>query len=135
MSSGIIKLTWKLDGIFKGGSRSKAFHNFIKALQQAISKLENSSNLKATVNFWQQSSQGLAQAESFVHCLLAQDVNDKHAEGLQGIVSELKARFEVASNTLDEMLKKLSTQDFEKILKDPFYKPIAFPFVSSAVMP
>lgn len=111
-------LRWDLEKIFKGGSLSKPFKQFLKEIKNLIATFEASEDIKKGIQLWQTISEQLGEASSFVGCLLAQNVHDKEADVLETVVRELFARFEIASNLMDEKLKKLPERVFEKLCKE-----------------
>lgn len=123
--------TWNLDSIFKGGSQSLELAQFLKTLKIDMSalqqKLQYTQNLKENILTLQNLSEKLEEADSYIGCLLAQDVQDKKAELLQSQISELQATLSHLSNTLDGQFAQLPNEAFADLLKDPELAPIAFP--------
>ena len=117
---------WKLENIFKGGSASSEFYLFLNHLKALLKLLEDSKTIKKTIALWQEISERVMEADSFVGCLLAQDVHDQQAKQLESSLSEIKAQFEIATCLLETALHKISEKDFTDLLQDPEMDPIAF---------
>lgn len=94
------------------------------ALHTYLSKKQG---LKEGILRLQNIYESLEEADSYIGCLLAQDVYDKKAQILQSEISELNAALINLSNVLDEELVQLSDSAFADLLTDPDLAPIAFP--------
>lgn len=121
---------WDLDDIFPGGSYSPQLKQAIETLIKDITRLKEtilqSSPIKPTLLFYQEVGEQLSQANAFVGCLLAQNVEDEKAEQIDGKLSELNALYENASNSLDNRLAQMSDSDFDHLFEDPELKAIEF---------
>lgn len=123
--------TWILDTIFSGGSQSVELPPFLNALKKDMIALQETIHrdkaLKQGILGLQNITERLEEADSYIGCLLAQNINDKQAEILQSKASELNAALINLSNVLDSELAQLSENAFKELLKDPDLAPIAFP--------
>lgn len=126
-----ISQIWQLENIFKGGSASKEFSDFLSALSTSLNALKSTfdqqKSIKDAILQFQDLNEKLEETGSFVACLVAQDVHDKPARLLQAKIQEYHAVLSNISNVLAHRLAKLSDQEFELLLKDESLSKIAFP--------
>lgn len=132
-------LTWDLDGLFPGGSQSPEFQRYLERLASLVKDISvrlepqgqqqaaDGAYLHSILTRIQEGLSALAQARSFVWCLISQDVDDEHANRLQGRVSELEAAFASLMNRLDQVLQTIHSDDWAHLLRDPRLQPLAFP--------
>ncbi len=122
---------WTLNDIFTGGSGSSSFHHFLNELSGNIGAFENRflSPFKPleAASQWQNLSERICQAASFVACLQAQDVYDEKANSLEGEIAAIQAAFANVSNKFDRQLMGIGDEEFSEMLQKPAFKEIAFP--------
>lgn len=109
---------WDLDSLYSEGSKSKIFKDQLVKLEQKIQSFKPVSPLnRKIVAEWESISESLQDADSFISCLLAQDVHDSEAEALEGIITDLKAKFLTKTNLFDLALASLSEEELESLVK------------------
>lgn len=109
---------WDLDSLYSEGSKSKAFKDQLAKIDKRIQTFVPSALAEEKmVKEWEGISEALLDAESFISCLLAQDVHDSDAETLEGIITDLKAQFLTKSNAFDRVLASLPTKRFDALVK------------------
>ncbi len=123
---------WSLNELFRGGSSSPEFKQFLDHLNGDISALtdalqQQTAEIQTAIKHWEELSEKIGQASTYVACLQAQDVHDTAADLLEGNISELQARFENVSNLIDARLKELPEETFKTLLQNPKLSAIAFP--------
>lgn len=128
-------MTWDLDSIYEGGSQSKAFRQELMELEQHIVDLKASllktdalqaEQLAAQTENLQYILLGLRQAESFVSCLMAQNMFDEEAVALNDRVAQLNASFTKLLTVFDNRLRELSDMSWDDMLKLPALQEVAF---------
>ncbi|RXZ84758.1 M3 family oligoendopeptidase [Paenibacillaceae bacterium] len=132
-------MKWDLDAIYEGGSSSASFAAELAQLEQDTvnlgSDLKDSEDnaaegLTARVTEWTEAMQSillrLRQAESFVSCLLAQDVKDSKAAVMNNRVKMLNASFTGVLTRYDGVLRTMQGADYEAWLNTPEMSAIAF---------
>ncbi len=132
-----INLIWDLDSIFADGSQSVEFADFLAKLNAEMSKAE-AGNLpgplnNATQSNWVNIFQGylnlsakLSHADSYVGCLVSQDVQDEAARLLDGQMARFSARLEGLWTRLNAAAAELSDTDWDSLMQNPELKPVAF---------
>lgn len=118
-----MKQTWNLEPFFAGGSRSEQFARFLKEIEEHLKNIPLQPLPKAILTS-QTVSRDLEEADSFVTCLEAQDVNDTKAKELRVTVTTLQGENKKVKVLLDEKLNQLS--DFEALFNDPELKELRF---------
>jgi oligoendopeptidase F len=127
--------TWDLDSIFAGGSNSDEFASRLDELEQTLADLceRVEAGSAPTAAWWQAmmaavqgAAQGVTEANSFVGCLMAQDVKDRQARLLLGRTTKLSAAYSSLMTLVEAELLKLSDPAFDQLVGDPGLKPIAF---------
>lgn len=118
---------WNLETLFRGGSCSKDFADFLNVLSEDVRSFCSVRPLKEQILTFQLLNERMEEATSFVGCLVAQNVSDLQAELLQAKMEELKAALSHISNSLDHALIQLADNDFDTLLQDDALKQIAFP--------
>lgn len=127
-------MKWNLDSLFKGGSSSSEFSRFLVKIGKEISQINNlllntNELLIQAILFLQKVNAKLDEADSFVGCLNAQDVHDSEAKRLKGCVQELKAAFQISSDTIFQKISSLSDKSFKTLIEDERIRPIAYPLL------
>jgi oligoendopeptidase F len=118
---------WDLESLYKGGSKSTVFKDQLREIEVEIDAFMTGDLGEVKwVAVWEGISEALQHADSFICCLLAQDVHDSDAETLEGILTELKAKFINKTNLFDRMLASLSKERFDALMKSTNQ---SFPFI------
>lgn len=124
-------LTWDLESIFPGGSQSPALHAALHHTKHRLlylqKKLKQVSDFKKCLLQFQDLCSVCQELDSFIMCLLSQNVADQHALQLQSQIVQLKANCETLGVELDASLALLDDTIFNRLLSDPDIQPIAFP--------
>lgn len=108
---------WDLESIYKEGSKSKEFRENLRQIDGWIDAfMANDLVDVPAVETWEKMSAALQDADSFISCLLAQDVQDNEAENLEGILTDLKAKFLTKTNFFDLALASLSKERFDALV-------------------
>ncbi|MED4130243.1 M3 family oligoendopeptidase [Shouchella miscanthi] len=121
-------MTWDLHSIFEGGSDSNEFTEFFnetnKQLDQWLDK--PSVQVEELVQAIETISPRLWQTAAFVSCLAAQDVKDKQALLLAENVQEQKVKAQKLYLSLEEELRSMSDDAFNRLLTNEQVKPSAY---------
>lgn len=133
------QLTWDLDSIFEGGSRSPGLLAFLDDLEQAPELLRRQIDLlplpegSEALDRWREAmdtrdgiEERLTQVRAFVGCLTSQNVNDTQAKLLNGRVQRLIASFEAAELLLKDRIRQVPEPLWQALLSDARFRPIAF---------
>jgi oligoendopeptidase F len=131
----LLPQTWNLDVFFAGGSQSPAFsahldqlEKDIAALREAIAEGRTDAEAQsALISMIQSIAVRLKQAGSFTACLTAQDVKDEHAVLASGRVKSIGAAYQSALTKWEELLLRISDEDWQELLRRDAHVPIAFP--------
>lgn len=121
--------TWNLNNLFENGSRSLQLTQAIQKLSEGIKELKISlekTSLQSSIIQLQNLEMLQQEIQSFIHCLMAQDVSDKEAIQLEHQIASIKSELETLSCQLNTHLISLSESEFEILLSDPLIQPIAF---------
>jgi oligoendopeptidase F len=122
----MVALQWQLASLFQNN-----FPEFLRSLHANLYTIlnpeENPLPIEELITQFQILNEQMEEASSYVACLISQDVSDKNAEQLQGQTEECKAQLTNLSNYLDHQLASLSEEDFNSLLKNPSFAPIAKP--------
>ncbi|MFF2094254.1 M3 family oligoendopeptidase [Paenibacillus sp. NPDC058174] len=114
-------LTWDLDVFYKGGSGSPDFAAELKGIEDDIAQLDQRleacsaqplEQLAATTELVQSILLRLRQSDSFVACLMAQDMKDKAASGLNDRVKTAMAKFLGALTRYDNGLREIGDAEW-----------------------
>jgi len=111
--------TWDLETIFPGGSASSRFRTACEEVEAKFPALEEflrQRKLSKAIALSQKLNLQLREMTSFVSCLIAQNVQDSGAYLLDDRIKLLQATFDTLMTLLGESLKKLSGQDFDKLV-------------------
>jgi len=124
-------LQWDLDSIYSGGgSQSPALQSSIKKTKKRIHLLSEQfnkvSDLKNGILEFQCLAEQCQELESYIACLISQDVNDQEALKMQSQTAEMSAECQSAGVELDAALALLDDETFSRLLEDPDLAPIAF---------
>ncbi|MBM7837470.1 pepF/M3 family oligoendopeptidase [Alkalihalobacillus xiaoxiensis] len=122
-------INWDLDSIFKGGSDSKEFTEFLHETDNQINKwIERKSDVTIVelVHAIEGISPRLRQTGAFVSCLSAQNVKDKKALLLMEQVQEQQVKVQKIQLLLEEKLGELSETEFNELLTKDAVKDSAF---------
>ncbi|TYP71794.1 M3 family oligoendopeptidase [Paenibacillus methanolicus] len=128
---------WDLDVIYPGGSKSSAFvqeldgmERDIRALEEELQAAKGDSPTAAQLAGWTAVVQSVLgrvhQADSFVGCLLAEQMKDTAAVALNDRVRTIAARFNTALTSFDEQLSAASDADWAGFLAQDAIAPVAF---------
>ena len=119
---------WNLDSIFEGGSHSPTFQKRtqeVKVSLYSIEKLLDEKDFSKSIPLMQSLSHTIREMEAFVHCLMAQNVEDTQANVLIGQMRALGTHFSNCTLQFDTLLKELPESDFEALLQK--HPSISFP--------
>jgi len=128
-------MKWDLDSLYEGGSQSKQFQQELTELERHILELKvsikqtnslQSEQLIAQTNTLQHILFSLRQSESFVSCLMAQNMFDEGAVQLNARVAQLSAAFIGVLTLFDNSLRELSDESWNALLSTPELQEIAF---------
>ncbi|MFD0717395.1 M3 family oligoendopeptidase [Paenibacillus sp. GCM10027626] len=130
---------WNLDSLYAGGSKSAAFASELAGMEtdiDAVTKqLKQASSVqdapsKEELSSWTAQIQSvlirLRQTESFVSCLLAQQMKDTAAIELNDKVKTIAAKFNSALTLFDEQLMQAADGAWEEWLQTEEASPVAF---------
>ncbi|SEN65987.1 oligoendopeptidase, pepF/M3 family [Amphibacillus marinus] len=131
-----LKQTWDLEQIFQGGSSSTLFQSFIKegeakivAFSEKVNYFNEGKQLaafKAVINALKESGIFLGEISSFISCLSAQDVTDKHVKELIAKKNRLSAAFKNEMNYFSFSLTKIPDQEWAEWLADSYLVDVHF---------
>jgi oligoendopeptidase F len=133
------KMRWDLESIFAGGSSSKEFEQFRKAVADDIeSTLHRLSELPRRLDDevfddWlsifvslQDIKERRDHAESFVYCLAAQDVKDEKAMVILDDMLSLYAATEAIKSGVEEFALAVDDEAWDKLISHPKLSGAAF---------
>lgn len=120
--------TWNLDVFFPGGSSSTEFFAHLEKVKAEIQSFENSikawdaasskdTDLVHILEKYQKADLGLEQAESFVSCLQAQNMDDVKANELRGIVTSLASNLDTVLTHLDKAFVQIDESNWQKLIE------------------
>ncbi len=125
--------TWDLEVFYKGGSGSAEFGNELQGIERDISLLAGglgaamaAAELVEAAALLQSILLRLRQSEAFVSCLLAQNMKDVAAIGLNDKVKTLAAKFIGATTRFDNALRAIDDTSWEERLKEKSLAEVAF---------
>lgn len=138
MHSTIFPLTWDLESVFKNKGQGDALSHFLKKLHHTLDALkrliEQKAPLPQAIALSQNASEYLAEAASFVCCLLAEDTTDAYSLKLQGEITSLQAELDTLLILVDEKLKALDQKSFALLLQDPLCQNLSFPLKERKIL-
>lgn len=120
-------LKWDMEVIYPGGSGSPAFAKELSGMETGIASLNEllvnkGGQLKERIRSMTELAQSillsLRQSESFVSCLIAQDVRDQAALGLNDRVKTIGAKYQAAMSRYDNELREISDSDWSELMND-----------------
>jgi oligoendopeptidase F len=130
---------WDLDSIFPGRSESSAFLDHLHKLNEAMKSFSNNVEGFDTPNSHEDIPKvaslieeltnilkSLGEAESFVSCLEAQDMNDRKANVLRSEVTTLAANYQTAFNSFQQKLAKTTEEVWTVLLQHDNLKELSF---------
>ncbi|MDQ8735996.1 M3 family oligoendopeptidase [Paenibacillus sp. LHD-38] len=127
--------SWDLDVFYEGGSGSAAFQEELKGMDEDITKLAaamseeasaGGSEIAAMTELMQSVIIRLRQSESFVSCLLAQDIKDSAANARGDRVKTLGAKLLGVLTRFDNMLRGLNDLEWSKLFENEKLAEVAF---------
>lgn len=132
-----IPMRWNLDTIYAGGSESPAFHSELTGLERDIAALGGSLDesskqevSKEIVLSWTAQMQSillrLRESESYVSCLMAQDVKDTKAVGCNDRVKSLAAAFTGVLSAFDAQLRLIDDVQWKAWLGEGELSELAY---------
>ncbi|MFC4736446.1 M3 family oligoendopeptidase [Bacillus daqingensis] len=134
---GRYRQTWNLDSIFKGGSSSKQFAQFLTNTETDLStmklKLEKAAAKDApdpeewayAIERLQTVGMKVREVNAFVSCLTAQDVHDKEARRLGGKTKELASLYRQLFSIVDEQLLQFTDAQWHTFMEQETMQKIA----------
>ncbi|WP_028612170.1 M3 family oligoendopeptidase [Paenibacillus harenae] len=126
--------SWNLEVFYEGGAASAAFSQELRGMEEDIAKLDealaggspDSSGLEAQTELLQSVLLRLRQTESFVECLLAQNMKDSAAGAQSNRVKTLAAKFNGMLTRYDNTLRGLNDEEWAALLKQGSLADVAF---------
>lgn len=128
-------LTWNLDVIYEGGSASPAFAKELQGIEQDVAEFDRLVNaegsaepasLTAMVALLQSITLRIRESSAFVECLLAQNMRDAKAAGLNDRVKTVMAKFDGVLTKFDSLLRTMEDSAFEAWLSEEAVSKVAF---------
>ncbi|AUJ26878.1 M3 family oligoendopeptidase [Virgibacillus dokdonensis] len=132
-------LTWDLEIIFPGGSKSTKFREHLTIVDQELDKLDayinqlqpkaTKENIEALIDLCQQmesTTKLMREAFAFISCLHAQDTNDQHVQPLLGERSQLNAKFGGIQTKLKQKLGAITEEDWSLFSQHESLQEIIF---------
>ena len=133
------QLTWDLDSIFPGGSKSTALQEKLKeirsqldeytSLNEAWNPEKDSPKYETLSTILDKSDtiqKGLSQSGSFITAVQSADVKDTHAGIVQDQVSQLWSQFSILQTSITKKIAAIPQNDFNTLLKQDDFKEIQF---------
>ncbi|GAE31106.1 M3 family oligoendopeptidase [Halalkalibacter hemicellulosilyticus] len=125
---------WELSSIFKGGSTSSEFKQFVEGTDDFFNELEGRlqsgirtvEELESIIVDTQQAMQRVREASAFVSCLTAQNVKDEKATLWQGKITEQSTALQTIWGMIDVELTLLSEAKWKQLLVKKKMKEISF---------
>ncbi|OMF38826.1 oligoendopeptidase [Paenibacillus sp. FSL H8-0548] len=127
--------SWDLDVFYEGGASSAAFLQELKGIEADIAKLDSSlaeeadhaaSDIAYMTELLQSVLVRLRQSESFVSCLMAQNIRDSAASARNDNVKTLAAKFLGVLTRFDNRLRELDDQEWAELLDHEKLAEVAF---------
>ncbi|WP_053374425.1 M3 family oligoendopeptidase [Paenibacillus sp. FJAT-27812] len=127
--------SWDLDVFYEGGSSSPAFLQELKGMDEDISKLDAAlakeadtaaSDIASMTELLQSVLIRLRQSESFVSCLLAQNIRDSAASARNDNVKTLSAKFLGVLTRFDNRLRGFDDNEWSALLENEKLAEVAF---------
>lgn len=125
-----ISPTWNLETLYTGGSQSPSLHSAIHHLKEQIQNMnlefKEISIMKKNLLIVENLEALCQDLQSFIHCLISQNVEDQEAIKLHNQMVQLKANCDSLDEEMSAELAKLDENEFKKLVADPDMKSIAF---------
>ncbi|MBD3334930.1 MAG: M3 family oligoendopeptidase [Candidatus Eisenbacteria bacterium] len=122
-------MTWDLETIFSGGSSSPDYREFRSQVRAALEQAQETldalpKRLDAqTEDHWreflhrlEEVAARISQAESFAHCLAAQDVTDEAALGIIEEMSSMNARLQAIMTGVEELATTAGDTEWDRLV-------------------
>lgn len=125
---------WDLASIFKGGSTSEEFKQFVQETDRLLAELDRSlgdsdasiDQLEKHLHNAQDYMQRTRQAGAFISCLTAQDVKDKQATLWLGKITEQSTKLQTIWGALEEELGTLTEEQWNGLVTRSSLMGVAF---------
>ncbi|WP_066158188.1 M3 family oligoendopeptidase [Halalkalibacter krulwichiae] len=124
---------WDLTSIFKGGSKSEQFKQFVQETDELLITLERKlvqqislDQLETFIHNVQEYMQRAREASAFISCLTAQDVKDQEARLWLGKVTEQNTQIQNIWGTIENFLVELTEEEWKAFISRPSLVGIAF---------
>lgn len=132
-----MKMSWDLEVLFQGGSASPQFAAFMQETTDLIAvllrELQNAGDAPTandTLDGWTDRMQSalsrIREADAFVSCLSAQQMNDQRAIALTEKLADLSAEYRQVLDLYDARLAKLDDASWRTWADQPKHTGIAF---------
>ncbi|MCM3651534.1 M3 family oligoendopeptidase [Metabacillus litoralis] len=131
MSKPTYKTTWDLESIFKNGSHSAEFKQYLQEIESGINgfkqivedwpehfTLTNSNSLFVTLGKIASITMKIEQAGSFIGCLQAQDTSDAQANLLRSKLTTISTAFSKSMLTFEQRLGEIEQDVWNKLFAD-----------------
>ncbi|MBD2867782.1 M3 family oligoendopeptidase [Paenibacillus arenilitoris] len=127
--------TWNLEVFYKGGAGSAEFAAELKGIGEDIARLDaafaggaspGTAELGGLTELLQSVLIRLRQSESYVSCLLAENVKDTAAIALNDRVKTLAAKFLGMQTRFDNTLRAMDDKEWETLLRQDPLAEVAF---------
>jgi len=126
---------WELDSIYPGGASSPQLKEEIKQAEQRIAELRSMlkedaaasyASLVKQTNIVEEVLATLREADSFVACLMAQNMFDKEATLLNDRLKNLSAAYTSVLTAFDHHLCSIDNEQWERFLSQPELSIVAY---------
>lgn len=127
--------TWDLDTLFKGGSQSTKIQAALNRLKEDIQGLDKNldqptssltSLLSSSIEHFQAIEMDYQEIESFIGCLVAQNIEDQEAIKLSHHIGVLRTAIETISEKLNGKLQELPELEFKQLISSPSLHSLQF---------
>lgn len=131
MSKPTYETTWDLESIFKNGSHSAEFKQYLQEIESHINgfkqnlrdwpdrfTLSNSTNLFVTLEKIASITMKIEQAGSFIGCLQAQDTSDAQANLLRSKLTTISTAFSKSLLIFEQRLGEIEQDVWDKLFAD-----------------
>lgn len=126
---------WELESIYAGGSNSARLMEELALAEKQISELNRLlrqpdeltyEGLTAQVSLVEDILATVREGDSFVACLMAQDMFDKRAVQLNDRLKGLNAAYTSVLTLFDHTISQLQDEQWERFLSQPELEPVAY---------
>ncbi len=134
-----LAISWNLDTLFAGGSKSPEFSKFLADLKNNVSEFQNkvtinhelmikvsADELVGLIELMQSINQQFKEAESFAGCLSAQDQTDKEAVLISGQIKGLYADHLSTLTLFDQELINVEDSQWNTFMQLDEFLPVSF---------